>query len=568
VHRHTGVDVGGADLRADGSANARADSASALAMTEGDSVSFAKGQFDPNSAAGRELIGHELTHVAQQQVGRASEPQLQEDETSGPAKLDHLTRQTIATLFSAGGCNVAQAWRLWAIGRRPNRPVPTSEDEAMEIFLQDLDASFTELGTINVLGPAVIDEIEAGFPLTWAHQVALALKLEPGIAEKALADAVAARDAVFERAPALAALIAEEGLPVPYEEALGLGEFHIKPEHYKQVLGFGAEEGIRDFVEAVLIESRATWYMMFVAGWTGMADHVVDQITNCKLVILATDYDDFLSNQRVQLDNLQARLKDAIEKSQLLDIEKEALSLGDAHMLQRASASIVGLIGVFFGWADGSGIFDTEVMKVADGQIASLDPLERWARGTWWARHYLGDAVIQLLVSFVEHLDDILFWFLLIQGAQLVPFLNIAVDVALIGYLGYAAYHTFVEFMHAQAAAKNATSVVQLQRAAAQLALVDVGILPKVFLLVRGFKETIKGIGEKANKLQETSPRPLSREEAVREVINQVKHNLKDTRPIDLAHPFPRLPDEGAGGAGGAGGSARGGGGHEGRSSY
>lgn len=42
----------------------------ALAYTQGTDVHFAPGQFKPESSAGQQLLGHELTHVVQQGQGR------------------------------------------------------------------------------------------------------------------------------------------------------------------------------------------------------------------------------------------------------------------------------------------------------------------------------------------------------------------------------------------------------------------------------------------------------------------------------------------------------------------
>jgi hypothetical protein len=42
----------------------------ALAYTQGTDVHFAPGQFKPDSSEGRQLLGHELTHVVQQSQGR------------------------------------------------------------------------------------------------------------------------------------------------------------------------------------------------------------------------------------------------------------------------------------------------------------------------------------------------------------------------------------------------------------------------------------------------------------------------------------------------------------------
>lgn len=44
--------------------------AGALAYTQGNDIHFAPGRYDPFSQSGRELLGHELTHVVQQREGR------------------------------------------------------------------------------------------------------------------------------------------------------------------------------------------------------------------------------------------------------------------------------------------------------------------------------------------------------------------------------------------------------------------------------------------------------------------------------------------------------------------
>jgi hypothetical protein len=46
--------------------------AGALAYASGDELHFAPGQYDPGSARGQELIGHELAHVVQQREGRVA----------------------------------------------------------------------------------------------------------------------------------------------------------------------------------------------------------------------------------------------------------------------------------------------------------------------------------------------------------------------------------------------------------------------------------------------------------------------------------------------------------------
>jgi Domain of unknown function (DUF4157) len=50
--------------------SSKAHDLNALAFTQGSHIHFAPGQYDPQSKKGKELLGHELTHVVQQRAGR------------------------------------------------------------------------------------------------------------------------------------------------------------------------------------------------------------------------------------------------------------------------------------------------------------------------------------------------------------------------------------------------------------------------------------------------------------------------------------------------------------------
>ncbi len=65
-----GVTLEGVHLHVGPAAHAKVTNEHALAMTDGADVSFADGQFMPTTSKGRALIGHELTHVAQQRAHR------------------------------------------------------------------------------------------------------------------------------------------------------------------------------------------------------------------------------------------------------------------------------------------------------------------------------------------------------------------------------------------------------------------------------------------------------------------------------------------------------------------
>ncbi|MGD9010115.1 MAG: DUF4157 domain-containing protein [Desulfobacteraceae bacterium] len=52
--------------------SSRAGDVSALAYTQGSDIHVAPGQFQPHTAQGKQLLGHELAHVVQQREGRVA----------------------------------------------------------------------------------------------------------------------------------------------------------------------------------------------------------------------------------------------------------------------------------------------------------------------------------------------------------------------------------------------------------------------------------------------------------------------------------------------------------------
>lgn len=51
----------------------QADNLNALAFTQNENIYFASGKFDPKSTQGKELIGHEFAHIAQQRQGKVKQ---------------------------------------------------------------------------------------------------------------------------------------------------------------------------------------------------------------------------------------------------------------------------------------------------------------------------------------------------------------------------------------------------------------------------------------------------------------------------------------------------------------
>jgi hypothetical protein len=69
-----GDSLGDVRIHADGPAAALARSVSARAFTVGTDIFFGPGEYRPGTAAGRELLTHELVHVVQQRDGARSGP--------------------------------------------------------------------------------------------------------------------------------------------------------------------------------------------------------------------------------------------------------------------------------------------------------------------------------------------------------------------------------------------------------------------------------------------------------------------------------------------------------------
>ena len=74
---------------------------SALAFTQGREVHFAPGQYNPSSAEGQKIIGHELAHVVQQQSGKVARPQGGgvpiNDDASLEAEADRQAQQAVGS---------------------------------------------------------------------------------------------------------------------------------------------------------------------------------------------------------------------------------------------------------------------------------------------------------------------------------------------------------------------------------------------------------------------------------------------------------------------------------------
>lgn len=85
--------------------SSKAPEVGALAYTQGTDIHFAPGQFKPDTSAGQQLIGHELTHVVQQKEGRV-QPTMSlggmpvNDDESLEGEADELAKKAVENLES------------------------------------------------------------------------------------------------------------------------------------------------------------------------------------------------------------------------------------------------------------------------------------------------------------------------------------------------------------------------------------------------------------------------------------------------------------------------------------
>lgn len=95
-----GRDLSGVRVHTDERAAESARAVGAAAYTVGNDVVFGRGRYNPQSAAGRELIAHELTHVVQQD-GRSSPDQVELGPASDALEHDAIARARDVTNSAA-----------------------------------------------------------------------------------------------------------------------------------------------------------------------------------------------------------------------------------------------------------------------------------------------------------------------------------------------------------------------------------------------------------------------------------------------------------------------------------
>jgi uncharacterized protein DUF4157 len=179
------VDLETVRVHDDGPADTAARAVGARAFTVGDDVVFRSGEYQTGTAAGRRLLAHELTHVAQQRGGAAPGPAAtRATATAVPARVQRAPdppggqvgapaggqaapkEQSMTFTITPDKVMTAQEFRVWVMMKLLGVDVPTAERMARENDWW---------GTLSANGVKQKDvgkpsEFYVGMSLYWEHR--------------------------------------------------------------------------------------------------------------------------------------------------------------------------------------------------------------------------------------------------------------------------------------------------------------------------------------------------------------------------------------------------------------
>jgi hypothetical protein len=99
MEQSLGHDLSDVRVHTDGDAHDLNEAVGARAFTAGSDVFFKSGTYDPSSSSGRELLGHELTHVVQQRSGMSG---LGAGEVSHPSDPAEQHAEAVGKQIASG----------------------------------------------------------------------------------------------------------------------------------------------------------------------------------------------------------------------------------------------------------------------------------------------------------------------------------------------------------------------------------------------------------------------------------------------------------------------------------
>ncbi len=519
----------------------------ARAFTVGPDIGFRAGAYSPNTRAGRTLLAHELTHVAQQghapplanragpPVGRSArtvrrQPDDEADDPTIAAELEN--EKDIARKNSDQSDNVVlrgYSTRVLLLLAAPHSPLRT-EDDLNALLDKSYETANTELDTLAALGGSMdyyLGVFPAGFPGIWSVKVRTALSLGTNSAGLML-EMMNALLGMITRAEGIAPAIEADGLPLPMAEVRRALDFHLRIAD-----AAGDKSGIaHDFAVAAIRFMQLKFVGIFAVTWEASVDELADQVADGEVVVDYPDYQEFVDNKQQILTDLPSRARDrlAASEEELGQFETDTLSCVDAAVGLGLSSALYALLGgLLGGWKTASDLFDAQ-LRIADANVGQLGDGEKvWTAIRWAeAQGYFGSAGTEFVDNLIANGPKLLAITAGVIIAQFIPGVNVAVDVVMFA-LGIRDAVKLIDALgSALSGAMNANSVGTLQVASVELAraLVNGGGAILMVLITKGIGKAVGKLRERAAKLREEDPN-LSPEEADRRALDKMSEEEK-----------------------------------------
>lgn len=528
-----GADFGGVRLHTDGAAAQSAAAVQARAYASGAHIVFNQGEYAPDTPRGKALLAHELTHVVQQGAAppagarrnaapHASTPPPGRGPVQRSPDLEQMMDDEFETWVqeatdarAAGDYDdAAFAARVTLLLQGVDANDFADADELQDFFDQNLIDAESEETTLERTGDWGWKLATDAFPLFWSDLVYDALMLE--VDDAALAQSKEkARKSMDETAARVPAEVGAQGLPVPYAEAGALTEFPLRLRHVKLT----KEHVVKDMALAARDYGVVGWAVGFYIVWNGMAETFADNVASGDVVVDYIDYAAFVETKQASLRGLAERIGAVTTEELLQAADDEVTAITKVAFIQAFAATLLGLVPAMMFWTEGSKLFD-EKLKEVDKLIAAEAGEDRIYRAmTWaWENDYFGDAAWQMLQGLWAEKWKILLIGGALVGAQFIPFVNVAVDYALIAYAGADAVAALASLGKVFDAVASSTTAVALQRNAAKMAASMEGDGLRLILDLLAVGAAAKGIRTRADALKKGG---LSEEEALKQAMKE-----------------------------------------------
>ncbi|MEV6872197.1 hypothetical protein [Amycolatopsis sp. NPDC051128] len=417
--------------------------------------------------------------------------------------------------------NANRASLLLRFRAHPRFETPAQVDEFIDRARQ---LARTEMDTLTALGPAGAELAMAttpkGFPLTWSGRVhaALTLGIDPAAALAELQPKLAA---LTTQANELPPRLVDKGLPVPLAELAGLSRFGLRLAHAQLPAG----EAVGDFARATARWAQLRFYGNFALTWEGIVNQVAEAVADGTYVPKFHDYQDFVQNKQRILRDLPTRSAErlAMSEAELQAIQTESLGLADAALLAGMGGGLSALLGILSGWSQGSDLFDT-ALAATDARIGGAGDGERVAMAFRWllAAGYAGGAMGEVLDGLIANGPEILKELAVIVVLQMIPFVDVAVDVYLMVKLGADVLSQLVELGDAFRDVLAARTAVAMQHAAGRMArvLAAGGSQILLQLATMGVARGVRALRARSERIRAANP-ALSEEQAMRQAMRE-----------------------------------------------